>query len=250
MKVNLRVWRQSGPDATGRFEEFNGVEVVPEMSFLELLDLVNRDLEGSGKEPIAFDHDCREGICGSCGAMVNGEAHGPGRQSTLCQVHLRSFNDGDTLTVEPFRAKAFPVVRDLMVDRTAFDHIIQSGGYITARPDSAPDGNTVLIGKPVADDAMSAAECIGCGACVAACPNASAMLFVSAKVAHLGLLPQGQPQRYDRVAAMVDTMDAEGFGGCTNHAECEAACPKGISVKYIARLNRDLVVSKVGSTAK
>ncbi len=250
MKVNLRVWRQSGPDATGRFEEFNGVEVVPEMSFLELLDLVNRDLEGSGKEPIAFDHDCREGICGSCGAMVNGEAHGPGRQSTLCQVHLRSFNDGDTLTVEPFRAKAFPVVRDLMVDRTAFDHIIQSGGYITARPGSAPDGNTVLIGKPVADDAMSAAECIGCGACVAACPNASAMLFVSAKVAHLGLLPQGQPQRYDRVAAMVDTMDAEGFGGCTNHAECEAACPKGISVKYIARLNRDLVVSKVGSTAK
>lgn len=248
MKVNLRVWRQSGPDATGRFEDFKDLEVTPEMSFLEMLDVVNRGLEGAGKEPIAFDHDCREGICGSCGGVVNGEAHGPGRQSTLCQVHMRSFQDGDSITVEPFRAKAFPVLRDLMVDRSAFDHIIQAGGYISSRPGSAPDGNAMLIGKTVADEAMSAAECIGCGACVAACPNASAMLFVGAKVSHLGLLPQGQPQRYDRVAAMVAKMDEEGFGGCTNHGECEAACPKGISTRYIARLNRDLRTAKIGST--
>jgi succinate dehydrogenase / fumarate reductase iron-sulfur subunit len=250
VKVNLRVWRQSGPDAAGGFESFDGVEVTPEMSFLEMLDVVNRGLEGGGRDPIAFDHDCREGICGSCGAVVNGEAHGPGRRSTLCQVHMRSFSDGDTITLEPFRAKAFPVLKDLLVDRSAFDRIIQSGGYISVRTGSAPDGNALLIGKVVADDAMSAAECIGCGACVAACPNASAMLFASAKVSHLGLLPQGQPQRYDRVRDMVAKMDEEGFGGCTNHGECEAACPKGISVRYIARLNADLVASNLGPSAR
>ncbi len=247
MKINLRVWRQKGPDAPGSFEEFPNVDCVPEMSFLELLDVVNARLEGEGKEPIAFDHDCREGICGSCGAMINGEAHGPGRRSTLCQVHLRSFKDGDTLSVEPFRAKAFPVLRDLMVNRSAFDRIIQAGGYISVRTGSAPDANALPVGKEMADDAFAAANCIGCGACVASCPNASAMLFTSAKVSHLGLLPQGQPERVRRVERMVATMDDAGFGGCTNHGECEAACPKGISVKYIARLNRDLVSARLAS---
>ncbi len=245
MRVHLRIWRQSGPDAPGELEEFQDVEVVPEMSFLEMLDVINIRLEGQDKEPVTFDHDCREGICGACGAVVNGYAHGPGSRTTLCQLHLRSFNDGDTITIEPWRAKAFPVVKDLMVDRTAFDRIIQSGGYITARTGSAPDAHAIPIGKEIADEAMSAAECIGCGACVAACPNASAMLFVSAKVSHLGSLPQGQAQRLSRVQSMVDTMDEEGFGGCTNHKECEAACPKSISTRFIARLNRDLVKSSL-----
>jgi succinate dehydrogenase / fumarate reductase iron-sulfur subunit len=211
------------------------------MSFLEMLDVINVKLEASGSEPVCFDSDCREGICGSCGAVVNGEAHGPGTRSTLCQVHMRSFKDGDTITVEPFRAKAFPVIRDLMVDRSAFDKIIQAGGFITARTGSAPEANAAPIGKQVADEAFDAATCIGCGACVAACPNASAMLFVSAKVSHLGMLPQGQPQRLARVEDMVAAMDAAGFGACSNHGECEAACPKGISLKFIARLNQDLV---------
>ncbi|MCB9662930.1 MAG: succinate dehydrogenase/fumarate reductase iron-sulfur subunit [Alphaproteobacteria bacterium] len=250
MKVNLRIWRQKGPDAPGAFQDFSGVEVVPEMSFLEMLDEVNRDLEAKGQEPVVFDSDCREGICGSCGAVVDGTAHGPGRQQTLCQLHMRSFQDGDTITVEPWRAAAFPVVRDLMVDRSAFDRIIQAGGYVTARTGSAPDANAVPIGKPEADAAFDAATCIGCGACVAACPNASAMLFVSAKSGHLGLLPQGQPQRYSRAEAMVQTMDGEGFGGCSNHGECEAACPKGIGVSYIARLNRDLLRAASGAASK
>jgi succinate dehydrogenase / fumarate reductase iron-sulfur subunit len=241
MKVNVRVWRQSGPDAQGAFEDFSGVDVLPDMSFLEMLDVINVKLEATGKEPVCFDSDCREGICGSCGAVVNGEAHGPGTRSTLCQVHMRSFKDGDTITVEPFRAKAFPVIRDLMVDRSAFDKIIQAGGFISARTGSAPEANAAPIGKQVADEAFDAATCIGCGACVAACPNASAMLFVSAKVSHLGLLPQGQPQRLSRVEDMVAAMDAAGFGACSNHGECEAACPKGISLKFIARLNQDLV---------
>ncbi len=250
MKVTLKVWRQSGPDAEGAFETFTDVPVDPAMSFLEMLDTVNVQLEAEGKEPVVFDHDCREGICGACGAVVNGLAHGPGKRSTLCQLHLRSFNDGDEITVEPWRASAFPVVRDLMVDRSSFDRIIQAGGYVSVRTGSAPDGNAMPIGKPVADRAMEAATCIGCGACVAACPNASAMLFTSAKVSHLGLVPQGQAERDSRVLGMVDQMDAEGFGGCTNHRECEAACPKGIGVEYIAQLNRDLVRANLGSAAK
>ncbi|MCB9680411.1 MAG: succinate dehydrogenase/fumarate reductase iron-sulfur subunit [Alphaproteobacteria bacterium] len=250
MKVNLRIWRQKGPESAGSFQDFPNVEVVPEMSFLEMLDEVNRALEAKGQEAVTFDSDCREGICGSCGAVVNGDPHGPGKANTLCQLHLRSFQDGDTITIEPWRAKAFPVVRDLMVDRSAFDRIIQAGGYITARTGSAPDANSVPIGKERADEAMEAATCIGCGACVAACPNASAMLFTSAKVSHLGLLPQGQPQRFDRVQKMVDQMDAEGFGGCTNHSECEAACPKEIGVKFIARLNADLIKANLGNLRK
>lgn len=241
MKINLRVWRQAGPDAQGSFDEFPSLEISPDMSFLEVLDVVNVSLEGSGKPPIVFDHDCREGICGSCGAVVNGVAHGPEKRTTLCQLHMRKFKDGDTVTVEPFRARAFPVIKDLMVDRSGFDKVIAAGGYITARTGSAPDANSVPIGKAVADLAFDAAQCIGCGACVAACPNASGMLFTSAKVAHLGLLPQGQPQRAERVVNMVDAHDAAGFGACSNHGECEAACPKGVSLENIARLNRDLI---------
>lgn len=246
MKIDLRVWRQAGPDAPGAFETFAGLEVSPDQSFLEVLDEVNSHLEAQGREPVVFDHDCREGICGSCGAVVNGDAHGPVKRATLCQLHMRSFKDGETVSVEPFRAKAFPLVRDLMVDRAAFDRIIQAGGYVTARTGSAPDANAVPIGKPTADRAFDAAQCIGCGACVAACPNASAMLFTSAKVTHLALLPQGQPQRYQRVVDMVGRHDDEGFGSCTNHGECEAACPKGISLDNIARLNRDLIVATLG----
>jgi succinate dehydrogenase / fumarate reductase iron-sulfur subunit len=241
VKINLRVWRQAGPDAGGSFQEFPQLEITPDMSFLEVLDVCNLKLEADGKEPIVFDHDCREGICGSCGAVVNGIAHGPGSRSTLCQLHMRTFKDGDSITVEPFRARAFPVIRDLMVDRSAFDKVIQAGGYITARTGSAPDANATPIGKAVADLSFDAAECIGCGACVAACPNASGMLFMSAKVSHLGLLPQGQPQRAERVVKMVQAHDAAGFGACSNHGECEAACPKAISVENIARLNRDLI---------
>ncbi len=246
MKIDLRVWRQAGPDAQGAFESFSGLDVSPDQSFLEVLDVVNVRLEEQGKEPIAFDHDCREGICGSCGAVVNGQAHGPGKRSTLCQLHMRSFRDGEAVTVEPFRAKAFPVLKDLMVDRSAFDRVIQAGGFITARTGSAPDANATPIGKATADLSFDAAQCIGCGACVAACPNASGMLFTSAKVSHLGLLPQGQPQRYQRVIDMVAKHDAEGFGSCTNHGECEAACPKAISLENIARLNRDLIRATLG----
>jgi len=213
------------------------------MSFLEMLDVVNQDLIAEGKEPIAFDHDCREGICGTCGMMINGVPHGrqiAGTPTTTCQLHMRFFKDGDTITIEPWRAKAFPVLKDLVVDRSAFDHIIQSGGYISVPTGAAPDGNAIPVPKPKADYAFDAAACIGCGACVAACPNASAMLFTGAKVAHLAALPQGQAERYDRVLRMVDTHDAEGFGGCTNFAECEAVCPKGISIDVIAQMNRDL----------
>ncbi len=243
MKLTLKVWRQKSAAAEGRFENYEARDVSPDMSFLEMLDVVNEGLIEGGKDPIAFDHDCREGICGSCGLMINGIAHGPGRGVTACQVHMRSFKDGDTVVIEPWRARAFPVLRDLVVDRTALDRIIQSGGFITASTGSAPDANAMLVPKLASDRAMDAAACIGCGACVAACPNASAMLFTAAKVSHLGTLPQGQPERHDRVARMVAQMDAEGFGGCTNIGECSAVCPKEIGQHFIAQINRDLLAA-------
>jgi succinate dehydrogenase / fumarate reductase iron-sulfur subunit len=215
------------------------------MSFLEMLDVFNEKLLAEGVEPIAFEHDCREGICGSCGAMVNGRAHGPGDGSTLCQVHMRLFKDGDTIVLEPFRAKAFPVLKDLIVDRSALDRIIQAGGYISVRTGQGQDANAVPIEKSLADDAFDAATCIGCGACVASCPNASASLFTAAKISHLALLPQGQPERHRRASRMVAAMDEAGFGSCTNHEECEATCPKGISVRYIAQMNRDLIWARL-----
>jgi succinate dehydrogenase / fumarate reductase, iron-sulfur subunit len=241
MRLTLHVWRQSGPDDKGRFETYAAEDIDEHMSFLEMLDAVNERLTKDGGDPIAFDHDCREGICGSCGFMVDGEAHGPLPETTVCQLHMRHYRDGAELWIEPWRAKAFPVIKDLVVDRAAFDRIIQAGGYISVRTGSAPDANTIPVPKDNADLAMSAAECIGCGACVAACPNASAMLYTAAKVAHLNLLPQGQPERYERVRDMVTRHDEEHFGHCTNHGACEAACPKGISLDNIARLNRDLI---------
>jgi succinate dehydrogenase / fumarate reductase iron-sulfur subunit len=216
-------------------------DISPDMSFLEMLDVVNERLVAKGEDPIAFDHDCREGICGMCGMMINGQAHGPRRATTACQLHMRSFKDGDSITIEPWRATAFPVIKDLVVDRNAFDRIIASGGFISTHTGSAPDGNAIPVPKVAADQAMDAAACIGCGACVAACPNASAMLFTSAKVSHLGLLPQGQAERDQRVLKMVATMDEAGFGTCTNHGECEAACPKEIRLEFIARMNRDYI---------
>jgi succinate dehydrogenase / fumarate reductase, iron-sulfur subunit len=248
-KMTLHVWRQNGPGDAGRFERHECPEVNPHMSFLEMLDDLNERLIEEGSEPISFDHDCREGICGSCGMVVNGIPHGPQRLTTTCQLHMRQFEKGPfELWIEPFRAAAFPVIKDLAVDRGALDRIISAGGYITVRTGSAPEANEKPIAKKIADRAMDAAECIGCGACVAACPNASASLFTSAKIAHLGLLPQGQPEREDRVRKMVAQADAEGFGGCTNHNECEAACPKGISVDFIAQMNRDMLKAMI--TAK
>ncbi len=238
MNLTLHVWRQAGPDAPGRMELHEVRGISPDMSFLEMLDLVNENLLHEGKEPIAFEHDCREGICGSCSMMVNGAAHGPQKATTVCQLHMRTFRDGDTIRVEPWRARAFPVVRDLVVDRTALDRIMAAGGFITTNAGSAPDANAVPIPKHDADVAMDAAACIGCGACVAACPNASAMLFTAAKVAHLARLPQGKPEGSRRVRAMVDQMDAEAFGRCTNHYECMEACPKEIPVRFIAEMNR------------
>ncbi len=239
MRLTLKVWRQPGPTAPGAFHTYDAPDVSDHMSFLEMLDVVNERLIIAGEEPIEFDHDCREGICGMCSLVINGVPHGPRRATTTCQLHMRSFRDGDTIRIEPFRASAFPVLRDLVVDRSALDQIIQAGGFITAPTGSAPDGNAIAVPKPSAELAMDAAQCIGCGACVAACPNASAMLFTSAKVSHLALLPQGQPERDARVLAMVNMMDSEGFGGCTNFGECEKVCPKEISVENIARLNRD-----------
>ncbi|MEX2467499.1 MAG: succinate dehydrogenase/fumarate reductase iron-sulfur subunit [Gemmatimonadota bacterium] len=241
MKLTLHVWRQDSARDAGRFEKYEATDVSEHMSFLEMLDVVNERLTEEGNEPIAFDHDCREGICGSCGMMINGVPHGPRSLTTACQLHMRSFNDGDEVWIEPWRATAFPVIRDLVVDRGGFDRIIAKGGYISVRTGSAPDGNAVPVPKDDADAAFDAATCIGCGACVAACPNASAMLFTAAKVAHLASVPQGQPERWDRVLSMVDQHDDEGFGNCTNHGACEVACPKGISIDYIAQLNRDLV---------
>jgi len=240
MKLTLHVWRQEGPNVSGRFETYVLDDVSPHMSFLEMLDVLNERLIAEGKKPVAFEHDCREGICGSCGMVINGRPHGPRRRTTACQLHMRMFDDGDELWIEPWRARAFPVLRDLIVDRSAFDRIIEAGGYISCHTGGVPDANAIPIPEPAADRAFDAAACIGCGACVAACPNASAMLFVAAKVAHLGSLPQGQPERYRRVRRMVEAMEQEGFGHCSNHYECEAACPKGISIEYIAQLNRDL----------
>jgi succinate dehydrogenase / fumarate reductase iron-sulfur subunit len=237
--VTVRVWRQAGPGKPGRFVEYPARGVNPDMSFLEMLDVVNDELTTRGEEPIAFAHDCREGICGTCSLTIDGEPHGPNSGVASCQTFMRSYKEGDTIVVEPFRARPFPVVKDLVTDRSAFDAIQQAGGFITARTGSAPDANAVPVPKDVADLAMDAAQCIGCGACVAACKNSSAMLFVAAKVSHLGLLPQGQPERDRRVLAMVRTMDGLGFGGCTNQYECSAACPKLISHDFIARMNRD-----------
>lgn len=244
MNLTLKVWRQKGPKDAGRLESYAAHDIDPMMSFLEMLDVVNEELASKDKEPIAFDHDCREGICGSCGVMINGMAHGP-VVGTTCQLAMRNFKDGDTIVVEPWRAKAFPVLKDLIVDRTALDRIIQSGGFITAPTGTPQEANNILIAKEDADVAMDAAACIGCGACVAACPNASAMLFTSAKVGHLGLLPQGQPERWSRVLHMVEQQDTEGFGGCTNFGECSAVCPKEISLDFIARMNRDLIRATV-----
>ena len=240
MKLVLHVWRQAGPDQPGEFVRYEA-DANPDMSFLEMLDVVNEGLLRQRAEPIAFDHDCREGICGMCGMVINGRPHGPRVATTTCQLHMRQFRDGDEIWIEPWRAKGFPIVKDLVVDRSGFDRIIQAGGFVTARTGSAPDGNTLPVAKQDADRAMDAAACIGCGACVAACPNASATLFVAAKVAHLAALPQGQAERYARVVQMVDVMDAAGFGACTNHGECMAACPKEISIDCIAQLNRDLL---------
>ncbi len=241
MNLTLQVWRQKDARSLGRFVGYEARDISPDMSFLEMLDVVNERLIQKGEDPIAFDHDCREGICGTCGVVINGMAHGPRERTTACQLHMRSFEDGDRLTIEPWRAAAFPVLKDLVVDRSAFDRIIAAGGFVSVPTGSAPDGNAILVPKPSAEGAMDAAACIGCGACVAACPNASATLFTAAKVAHLGLLPQGQPERLERVRKMVAAMDEAGFGSCTNHGECEAVCPKGISVATIARMNRDFI---------
>jgi len=245
MRLSLHVWRQPGPAAPGCFVRYEVKDVSPDMSFLEVLDVLNEALIHAGETPIAFDHDCREGICGSCGMVINGRPHGPRRATTACQLHMRHFTDGQEIWIEPWRARAFPVVKDLVVDRGAFDRIIQAGGFITVRAGSAPEANSLLVTKRDAELAMDAAACIGCGACVAACPNASAMLFVGAKVSHLGVLPQGQPERPDRVVRMVERMDAEGFGACSNHGECMAACPKEIRIDFIARLNRDYLTAVV-----
>jgi succinate dehydrogenase / fumarate reductase iron-sulfur subunit len=239
VKLTLHVWRQAGPNADGKFEEYQARDISPDMSFLEMLDVVNEGLIESGRLPIAFDSDCREGICGMCSLMINGVAHGPQRGTATCQLFMRHFKDGDVIYIEPWRSRAFPVMRDLVVDRSAFDRIIAAGGYITAPTGGARDANSILIPKTDVDDAMDAAACIGCGACVAACPNGSASLFTGAKVSHLGLLPQGQPERDRRVLEMVAQMDAEGFGNCTWHGECQAACPKEISIDVIARMNKD-----------
>lgn len=246
MKLTLKIWRQKGPEDKGRFVTYQ-VEANEHMSFLEMLDVLNQQLVEKKEEPVAFDHDCREGICGACSMVINGQPHGPMQKTTTCQLHMRHFKDGDTIFIEPFRAKAFPVVKDLVVDRSAFDRIIQAGGFISVDTGQAQDGNVILIPKDRAAEAFDAATCIGCGACVAACPNASAMLFVSAKVSHLALLPQGRVEAGRRVLQMVEQMDEEGFGRCSNVTACEAECPKGISVAHIARMNREFLKAVFGS---
>ena len=247
MRLTLHVWRQNGPHAKAALETYTLDGVTPESSFLEMMDLLNEKLLGEGKEPVAFEHDCREGICGMCSMVVNGVAHGPEKAITTCQLHMRSFRDGDEIFIEPFRARAFPVIKDLVVDRSALDRIIQAGGYISVGTGGTPDANEIPIPRADAERAMDAAACIGCGACVAACPNASAMLFTAAKIAHLGQLPQGQVERGDRARKMVQQMDAEGFGSCTNHYECMEACPKSIDVEFIARMNRDYLKASLTS---
>jgi succinate dehydrogenase / fumarate reductase iron-sulfur subunit len=241
MKLTLKIWRQPGPKAKGKLVVYPMDGVDPDMSFLEMLDVLNDRLILQGEGPIAFDHDCREGICGSCGLMIGGVAHGPQKLTATCHLFMRHFTAGDTLVVEPYRARAFPVIKDLVVDRSALDKVIHAGGFVSARTGSAPEANSILISKEASDRSMDAAACIGCGACVASCPNGSAMLFTAAKVSHLGLLPQGQPERNQRALRMVQRMEQLGFGSCSNHGECEAACPKGISIDFIARLNRDFL---------
>lgn len=243
--LTLQIWRQKNNDSLGQLETHSLNGINTDMSFLEMLDVLNEKLTREGKEPVAFDHDCREGICGMCGAVINGIAHGPERETTLCQLHMRNFRSGDTLVIEPFRSRAFPVRKDLMVDRSAFDRIIQSGGYVSVNTGGTPDANSIPIPSQTAELAMDAAACIGCGACVASCPNGAAMLFTSAKISQLCLLPQGQPERKRRALAMVKTMDREGFGNCTNARECEAVCPKGISIRNIARLNREFLAASL-----
>jgi len=243
MDVTLRVWRQDGPDRPGAFEEYSAPGISAHASFLEMLDIVNDRLTLDNREPIAFEHDCREGICGACGLMINGQPHGPQQGTATCQLHMRKFRDGDVITIEPWRAAGFPILKDLIVDRSAFDRIVEAGGYVTVDTGSAPDANLVPIAQEAAEAAMDAAVCIGCGACVAACPNSAAQLFTAAKLAHLNLLPQGQPERFLRVESMVDTMESF-FGSCTNHGECEEACPKRISIDFIALLNRDYIKAK------
>jgi succinate dehydrogenase / fumarate reductase iron-sulfur subunit len=242
LNLTLRVWRQAGPDDPGRFEEY-ATTVADDASFLEMLDFLNEELIASDREPIAFDHDCREGICGSCGLMINGQAHGPQKGTATCQLHMRKFRDGDHITIEPWRAAGFPIIRDLAVNRAAFDRIIEAGGYITVSTGAAPEANATPVPKDVADAAMDAAACIGCGACVAACPNGAANLFTAAKIQHLNLLPQGQAERWRRTEDMVETME-EYFGSCTNHGECQEACPKEISIDFIAMMNRDYLKAK------
>jgi succinate dehydrogenase / fumarate reductase, iron-sulfur subunit len=249
MNFKLKIWRQTGAAAPGSFVDYQATEIPQEASFLEMLDIVNENLIEKNEEPIAFDSDCREGICGMCSLVINGIPHGKGKAKTTCQLYMRRFKDGETIWVEPFRAVAFPIMKDLTVNRAAFDRIIESGGFISARAGSAPEANSVPIGKHDADLAMEAAACIGCGACVASCPNSSAMLFVAAKVSHLGILPQGKPERERRAVNMVRTMDEQGFGNCTNHYECEAVCPAEISSSFIARLNREYAISAMREAA-
>lgn len=250
INLTLRVWRQKGPDSKGHLETYEARDISTDMSFLEMLDVINERLTLEGKEPIAFDHDCREGICGMCGAMINGIAHGPQKETTLCQLHMRHFKDGDTLVIEPWRARPFKVIKDLVVDRSAFDQIIQAGGYISVNAGGAPDANTIPVSQQTAELAMDAAACIGCGACVAACPNASAMLFVGAKISHLTLLPQGRPEAARRALNMLRKTDELGFGNCSNETECEKVCPKGISITHIARFNREFLKAALASHEK
>lgn len=245
MNLTLFVWRQKGPGEPGRLEQLQARDISPDMSFLEMLDVVNEELIRNGKDPVAFDHDCREGICGMCSQVINGVPHGPQEKTTVCQLHMRHFRDGDTLYIEPWRARAFPVIRDLIVDRSALERIIRSGGYTSAHTGGVPDANAILIPKADAETAMDAAECIGCGACVAACPNGSAMLFTAAKVTHLAMLPQGRVEAARRVCVMTEAMLEEGFGSCSNHYECQAVCPKGIKVQFIAKLNREFMKASV-----
>jgi succinate dehydrogenase / fumarate reductase iron-sulfur subunit len=247
MKLNLKIWRQAGPAAAGRLEDYTADDVSPDMSFLEMLDVVNESLVRQGRDAIAFDSDCREGICGACGLVVNGIPHGPDRGTTVCQLHMRRFRDGNTITIEPWRARAFPVIKDLVVDRSAFDRIIAAGGYVSVNCGGAQDANAILIPKEVSEAAMDSAACIGCGACVAACKNASAHLFVAAKISHLALLPQGQLERHGRVLAMVGQADADGFGSCSNEGECEAVCPKEIPISNIARMTREFFMAVASS---
>ena len=250
MNLTLFVWRQKGRDEPGRLEQYEAKDISPDMSFLEMLDVVNEDLIRNGKEPIAFDHDCREGICGMCSQVINGIPHGPQEKTTICQLHMRHFKGGDTLYIEPWRARAFPVIKDLVVDRSALERIIQSGGYISVHTGGVPDANAILIPKADAETAMDASECIGCGACVAACPNGSAMLFTAAKVTHLAMLPQGRVEAARRVCVMTEAMLEEGFGNCSNHYECQAVCPKGIKVQFIAKLNREFMKAEMKDAGK